>query len=47
MTGDRIGAQSAAHLDDHGTLVAEGDLDVFIRRRNLLISLAHAIRSSR
>ena len=47
LTGDRIGAQSAAHLDDHRALVAERDLDLLTGWRGGRILLIHAIRSSR
>ncbi len=47
LIGDRIDAQSTAHLDDHRALVAERDLDLLTGWRGLRIPLAHAIRSSR
>jgi hypothetical protein len=47
LTGNQIGAQSAAHLDDHGALVAEGDLELLTGWQGGRIPRGHAIRSSR
>ena len=43
----RVGAQSAADLDDHDPLVAERDLDLLARRRDRASAPGHASRSRR